>query len=562
MHPGIKNKPDLVLFLLLSILWIANLFQSAFTQLHYDEAYYWMFAQNLDWGYFDHPPMVALLIKLGEFLPGESGVRFFVTLLQPVYLYLFWLTIKRRDFNAKDALIYFLVALAIPLLQINGFIATPDAPLMFFTVLFLASFKQYLEKDSWIWTILTGLCMGLLAYSKYHGAIVVISVIIANPSILKRGKTYFAAFVALLLLLPHFYWQYEHDFASFQYHLSDRSKSFKPGYVFEYIGNIWATLNPFLFPLFFVVLFTQKIRDRYERTILVLSLFFLAFFGLSTLRGHVQPQWVLPSSLGVLLCMVLYARRSEGKFRYVRNASLITILLFVIARLNLIFNWIAIPAMGFGYEAPMKEIHEVAGDMPVIMKSSYSNAALYSFYTGGKSNSQQEWSHRNSQYGFWNLDQDWVGKDVILESDAGNAQLNLTNGKKFKYLVKHNYIPTHKIAVSIKGATDFVIPHDDQRLKLSVEITNPYPFALDFTPQGGDGLTIECVIHRKRKLFYQKDIVANKFTLLPDSAKIITFDATFELSPGEYNLGFLVRDLPMNSWWANRINYKMEIQAN
>lgn len=562
MHPGIKNKPDLVLISLLSILWIANLFQSAFTQLHYDEAYYWMFAQNLDWGYFDHPPMVALLIKLGEFLPGESGVRFFITVLQPVYLYLFWLTIKRRDFDAKDALIYFLVALAIPLLEINGFIATPDAPLMFFTVLFLASFKQFLEKDSWIWAVLTGLCMGLLAYSKYHGAIVVISVIIANTSILKRGKTYFAALVALLLLLPHFYWQYQHDFASFQYHLSDRSKSFKVGYVFEYLGNIWATLNPFLFPLFFVVLFTQRFRDRYERTIVVLSVFFLAFFGLSTLRGHVQPQWVLPVSLGVLLCTVVYARRSDKKYRYVKNASLFTILLFLIARLNLIFSWIVIPAMGFGYEAPMKEIHEVAGDMPVAMKSSYSNAALYSFYTGGQSNSQQEWTHRNSQYGFWNIDQNWKGKDVIVESEAGDRVLHLYDGKVFKYFVKHDYMPTHKVTVSVENADEYVLPYDRQKLRLTVTIANPYPFALHFTPQGGDGLSVDCVIYRKKKQFYQKDIVANEFTLLPDSAKTITFDTAFELSPGEYSLGFLVRDLPMNAWWANRINYKIEIQAN
>ncbi|MGB0423686.1 MAG: hypothetical protein ACPGED_05165, partial [Flavobacteriales bacterium] len=29
--------------------------------LNGDEAYYWMFSQNLDWGYFDHPPAVALL---------------------------------------------------------------------------------------------------------------------------------------------------------------------------------------------------------------------------------------------------------------------------------------------------------------------------------------------------------------------------------------------------------------------------------------------------------------------------------------------------------------------
>lgn len=42
-----------------------------------EEAYYWNYAQHLDWGYLDHPPMVAVLIKACTFLFGtnEFGVR-------------------------------------------------------------------------------------------------------------------------------------------------------------------------------------------------------------------------------------------------------------------------------------------------------------------------------------------------------------------------------------------------------------------------------------------------------------------------------------------------------
>lgn len=562
MLPGIKNKPDLLLFLLLSILWIANIFQSAYTELHYDEAYYWMFAQNLDWGYFDHPPMVALLIKLGAFLPGETGVRFFTTFLQPVYLFLFWLIIRRRDFGTRDVLIYFLVALSIPLLEINGFIATPDAPLMFFTVFFLACFKKFLEKNSWLWSMLTGLSMGLLAYSKYHGAIVVISVIIANPSILRRGKTYFAAFVAMLLLLPHFYWQYEHDFASFQYHLSDRSKSFKFKYIFEYLGNVVGTFNPFLFPIFPIVLFRERFRDRFERTIMVLSVFFILFFGLSTFRGHVQPQWVLPACLGVLFSVVLYTRKTERRYRYVRNISFFTLFLFVFARLNLVFSWIPVPAMGFGYKEPMREIYKSVGDVPVIMKSSYSDAALYSFYTGGPANSQQEWSHRNSQYGFWNIDQKWVGKRVAVESDQGDHQLDFSNGKYFRYYMKENYIPTHKIAVGLEGPTDLILHENKQQITLHTKISNPYPFPLHFSPDWDKGLNVDCMVRQKKKLFYHKNIIISDFVLLPDDTKIITFDLNMNLSPGDYQLGFVVRDGSMSGWWANPETYRIEIQAN
>ena len=63
----------------LAVWWLANLFTAGCSELANDEAYYHIFAQNLAWGYYDHPPMTALLVWLGESLfAGELGVRFFI----------------------------------------------------------------------------------------------------------------------------------------------------------------------------------------------------------------------------------------------------------------------------------------------------------------------------------------------------------------------------------------------------------------------------------------------------------------------------------------------------
>ena len=60
---------------LLTIWVILNLLTAHFCPLDPDETYYWMYAQHLDWGYYDHPPAVALLIGLGkDILPGGAGV--------------------------------------------------------------------------------------------------------------------------------------------------------------------------------------------------------------------------------------------------------------------------------------------------------------------------------------------------------------------------------------------------------------------------------------------------------------------------------------------------------
>jgi hypothetical protein len=33
--------------------------------LAFDEAYYWQWSKNLAWGYYDHPPLIAFMIRAG-----------------------------------------------------------------------------------------------------------------------------------------------------------------------------------------------------------------------------------------------------------------------------------------------------------------------------------------------------------------------------------------------------------------------------------------------------------------------------------------------------------------
>ena len=51
---------------------LLNILQALFTSVYPDEAYYLMYSLHLQWGYFDHPPMVALGIKIGELLGHNS----------------------------------------------------------------------------------------------------------------------------------------------------------------------------------------------------------------------------------------------------------------------------------------------------------------------------------------------------------------------------------------------------------------------------------------------------------------------------------------------------------
>src|ERR1700712_5026215 len=113
---------------------VLNIVQSYTLELHADEAYYWMYSRFLDWGYFDHPPMVALFIRAGDTLMhNELGLRLITVLTSTASIYMIWLILKKYS---VDALSFILVMSGILIFHIYGFTTTPDAPLFFFAVLF------------------------------------------------------------------------------------------------------------------------------------------------------------------------------------------------------------------------------------------------------------------------------------------------------------------------------------------------------------------------------------------------------------------------------------------
>src|SRR5215471_6958830 len=62
---------------------VLRLVAAAFTPITFDEAYYWMWSKSLAGGYYDHPPMVAYIIRAGTMIAGDTelGVRLVSILL-------------------------------------------------------------------------------------------------------------------------------------------------------------------------------------------------------------------------------------------------------------------------------------------------------------------------------------------------------------------------------------------------------------------------------------------------------------------------------------------------
>ena len=160
--------------------------QSSFTELLDDEAYYWVYSRFLDWGYFDHPPMIGLLIKAGyAVFPNEFGVRLFPLIMNTLSIVIIekLIGIKKTTGSNAPAYLFYAIILSIAVLQVSGFVAVPDTPLIFFTALFFLLYKKFVANYSLVNTFLLGLGTALLFYSKYHAVLVVLFTLLSNKKL-------------------------------------------------------------------------------------------------------------------------------------------------------------------------------------------------------------------------------------------------------------------------------------------------------------------------------------------------------------------------------------------
>lgn len=493
-------KPDTLVFILIAAWWVLNLLQAAFTGLADDEAYYWYFSQRLDWGYFDHPPMVALLVRLSSWLPGALGVRFFSTLLQPLYLFVFWHLVKPGQPSRRDAWLYVLVCFAQPLLQLYGFLALPDAPLMFFSVIFLWAYRRFYRSGKLVDALLLGCSIALLGYSKYHGALVVALVMLATPEVFRKRGLYVAGAVAIALLAPHLLWQQGHDWVSFRYHLSGRNAwEYRFSFTSEYLATVLVLFNPLL--VYHVVKGFRKPSDVCDplvrRLLVAIAAGFVLFFLVATLRGRVQPQWLLPVALSAA-ALAFWAGRES---RYVRAATAVCAVLFIVVRVLAAVNPIGLKGQLWEGDEPYRKVAAVANGRPVQFVGCYSFAAKYAYYTGNPAHCSSFFYSRSSQWQYDTADRAFRGRDVVVLDlgDLNGKTVEMDAKRRCEYVEMANYQPTRELEAiplePLRASLRYLPrasagkPADSlPPAAFRIAVVNPYPF--DIVPDSAQPIMV------------------------------------------------------------------------
>ncbi len=421
MKTGLQNNHRIIFYgvwLFLSIL------QAGLTELLDDEAYYWAYSRFLDWGYFDHPPMTALLIKMGyAVFPNELGVR-----LLPLLLTLFSLLLIERIIEKKNTFLFYTIVLSITVLQVIGFVAVPDIPLIFFTALFFYSYKKFANHTSLINAAFLGLAIALLLYSKYHAVLIVLFTLLSNVKLLAKYQAWVAALTGFVLFLPHLEWQWQHDWVSFRYHLFESNvNKYKPSYTIEYILGQFLLAGPVAGFLLLPAAFLYKPQNDTEKALRFTMLGIYIFFLLSSFRGRVEANWTSPVLVPLIILSHNYLVQNKKWAGWLRKWLPLSLLLVLFARIIMIVDIVPLKIARQRYHS-WKEwprvLKEKTNGFPLAFSNSYQRTSKYWFYSKVPAYSMNSYKARRNNYNFWPLEDSMLGRPAYFldKFDMQNMQ--------------------------------------------------------------------------------------------------------------------------------------------
>jgi dolichol-phosphate mannosyltransferase len=311
----IPSKNTIIFCSIVLVSLLLRLFFIGHHDLLAEEAYYWNYAMHLDWGYLDHPLMVALLIKLSTTLFGltEFGVRFPALACWGITLYY---SFKWSERIHRGCGLYAMLLLSIlPFFFLYSLIITPDLPLIACWSAALYYLYRALcgnEKRAWYYA---GVAIGLGLLSKYTMVLLMATTgvyVLLVPTAriwLRRKEPYFALGIIGLLFTPVIYWNITHDWASFAFQSTRRFNGDFHFSLHELVGLFGCFLTPVG-----MIGFYKLIRHKAQQVLLPITTirmfqYFtcipLSVFLVFSITRDIKCNWIGPSLLGIIPWLAL-----------------------------------------------------------------------------------------------------------------------------------------------------------------------------------------------------------------------------------------------------------------
>ncbi len=453
-----------------------------------------------------------------------------------------WKTIDVES-KQEHVRLFFILVISLALLQVYGFISTPDTPLLLFTALFFYLYKRFLEDDGIQNSLWLGFSMATLLYSKYHGILIIGFVVLSNLKMLLNVRFWIAGAFGCALFVPHLIWQYDNGFPSFVYHLKERAyRPYELDFTLNHLLNVIAVVG-ITFPVIYAAFWRQKPTNLLERSFKFTVYGFVLFFLVTSFRSRPQAQWLAAMliPLGMLIFPYFIDNASARKWLY--RLGLAQLGLVIVARV-----FLANPSLSpIELETHLactwvEKVKEKTVGVPLVFVNSYQNASIYKFYTGIDTHSYGIPRGRKSQYALLDTEKNIQGRSVYAVGKQLTDRSFLTRKADedlYGYPID-SFRSFQHIQCTIGEETLTMVPGAEKRVPFT--LVNTYDETINF-----EDFRLMGVFQNRKKL------VLEEFEL--------SFPGLKKLNPGEIRQMQAVFEVPKNlggSWISFRIGASFE----
>jgi 4-amino-4-deoxy-L-arabinose transferase-like glycosyltransferase len=289
-----------------------------------DETYYWEWSRHLAAGYFDHPPAIAVLIRAGTALFGDTplGVRAGSIVAGGIASWALVVLARRlydhgaghaSDGGEQRAA---LLMACIPIALVGFVLATPDAPLLAAVAVMLVALDRAFaapvgSAEALRWWCAAGVMLGVGLCAKYTAVLIpfgVLCAMLVHPTLRARFREpgpYVATLVAIVVFSPVIHWNADHDWISFVFQVRHGLGTPK-GSAFTREANLLGGQLGLISPIIAVmagIAIVQALRrpaDDRRFALAAIATVIIAFFAISALRKPVEANWPAPAFLAAL----------------------------------------------------------------------------------------------------------------------------------------------------------------------------------------------------------------------------------------------------------------------
>ncbi|HEV2955038.1 MAG TPA: glycosyltransferase family 39 protein [Xanthobacteraceae bacterium] len=359
-------------------------------------------------GYFDHPPMIAYVIRLGTLIAGDTelGVRLVGVVLALPASWALWragaILFHDERLGATAALFFNLT-----LMTAAGMIlAIPDCPLLAASALVLFCLAKLGDSNNGAWWLAAGAAIGAALLSKYNALFFGLSILVwvlTVPGLRRWLATpwpWLGAAVAFGLFMPVVMWNASHNWDSFILQFGRLAQDeFMPGFVLDYVASQIGLATPPVFVLAFAALiaFLNGRRGSFTARVLLSALVWplILYLTWHSLHSRVDGNWAAPVYPALCVAAAAAAHavawdRLQTVIGWLkRDAAPVGLAMAAVVYLQAEFGIVPLGAadptarvLAVGWRALGAEIDAVrlTSGAPVVLTTDYGLTAWLSFY--------------------------------------------------------------------------------------------------------------------------------------------------------------------------------------